>query len=216
MPNRYGPRADWWHVESGRRHGKILMPQAVKDQIGFYIDRFYRPSKAVTYIFDMEVVVVEDDTEYLRPLEFQISYGGLHCRETADAFDGGLTLQKILRAKKALEENMRRAPSATTEFPRMWVLIRDFQQQKENSNMSNTTTPEYSKNCAVKTLQQQLERAVANHSININEHQTAVANRDNRQKDADYWQEQQDESAKRIKELKAGLKKLGAGPRVTD
>lgn len=139
-----------------------------------------------------------------------------HCREIAGVVDSGLTVQKILRAKKALEENMRRAPSATTEFPRMWVLIRDFQQQKENSNMSNTTTPEYSKNCAVKTLQQQLERAQQNHASNVSNTEEQARNRDFYQKNVDYWQKQQDESARHIKELKLGLKKLGAGPRVTD
>lgn len=211
MPNRYGPRADWWREEGGSWHWKVLMSSAIKDQIGLHVDRFYNPNKASMYIFGMEVVV--DDTGYLKPGEFQISYGIFNHRGASDAFDGGLTVQKILRAKKALEESGWRRAEWWQKFE--YVDPRNIQ-IKENSNMSNTTTPEYSKNCAVKTLQQQLERAQQNHASNVSNTEEQARNRDFYQKNVDYWQKQQDESARHIKELKLGLKKLGAGPRVTD
>lgn len=92
-----------------------------------------------------------------------------------------------------------------------------YYETKENSNMStNTNTPavEYSKNCAIKTLQQQLERA---EELNI----TANYNRECWQREVDKatatLKTRTEEAAateKNVKELKAALKKLGGEPAV--
>lgn len=90
-------------------------------------------------------------------------------------------------------------------------------QQKENSNMSNTNTPapEYSKNCAIATLQKQLEKAQENTPVSERNLADRQALLKQAQANVDYWTESLANDHRREKELKAALKKLGAGPRVT-
>lgn len=88
---------------------------------------------------------------------------------------------------------------------------------KENSNMNNsgnTATPavEYSKNCAVRTLQQQLERAEKLRSERAAALEYWTSRYNNVKKDKDAAHGLLHETDENIKQLKAALKKLGAAP----
>lgn len=93
-----------------------------------------------------------------------------------------------------------------------FTIIQD--QPKENSNMNNsgnTATPavEYSKNCAVRTLQQQLERAEKLRSGHAAALEYWTNRYNNMKKDKDAAHGLLHETDENIKQLKAGLKKLG-------
>lgn len=85
-------------------------------------------------------------------------------------------------------------------------------EKKENSNMNTNNADRFSKNCAVKTLQIQLERAEENTKMSLRNVNYYQDQKHQYEKHENRLREILGADEKKVKELKAALKKLGAAP----